>query len=150
MTKKKKEGKGRPSSYSDKISEKICLLISTTSQGLASICKSEDMPSTTTVYNWLNNDEHSNFLDMYTRAREAQADLLADQIISIADDQSNDTIINESTGAPQMNAEWVARCRLQVDARKWKASKLAPRKYGDRTQHDVTIQKDQPLFNDLE
>jgi hypothetical protein len=26
----------------------------------------------------------------------------------------------------------VARSKLQIDARKWKASKLAPKKYGDK------------------
>ena len=81
-------------------------------------------------------EDKKEFLERYTCAREAQADLLADQIINIADDHKDDTIINPSTGAPQMNAEWVARCKLQIDARKWKASKLAPKKYGDKV--DVT------------
>jgi len=124
----------RPTSYTTELGEEICNEIATTSNGLDAICKNDKFPSSTTVYNWLNDESKSEFLEKYTRAREVQADLLADQIISIADNHDNDTIINPNTGAAQINAEWVARCRLQVDARKWKASKLAPKKYGDKVQ----------------
>src|SRR5262249_54063811 len=33
--------------------------------------------------------------------------------------------------------ENIQRSRLRVDTMKWMASKLAPRKYGDRVEHDV-------------
>ena len=33
------------------------------------------------------------------------------------------------------NAEWINRCRLQVDTRKWLMSKLVPKKYGDKQLH---------------
>lgn len=127
----------RPSKYTKKLATKICKLISTTSQGLKSICDDKKMPDVSTVHRWLAKDEHKEFQDMYTRAREAQADLLADQIIEIADDSSGDTIITEK-GHLIMDSEFVARSRLKVDARKWKASKLAPRKYGDKIQQEVS------------
>ncbi len=123
---------GRPTGYTKELGEEICDMLATTSDGLTTICKNEDMPHVSTVHRWLS--KHKEFSDNYARARDAQADLLSDQIISIADDHKDDTIINPNTGVPQMNAEWVARCRLQVDARKWKASKLAPKKYGERVQ----------------
>ena len=138
--------KGRPTKYSKELAEKICSEISTTSRGLVNICEDSGMPSTVTVYSWLNNDD--DFLNMYTHAREEQADLLADQIIEIADDSSGDEQINPDTGAVSLNSEFAARSRLRVDARKWKASKLAPKKYGDRIQHDVEL-KEQPLFPDV-
>jgi hypothetical protein len=127
---------GRPTKYTEALGIKICNEIASTSKGLDSICKNVKYPSSVTVYNWLNDKDKEEFFKRYTCAREAQADLLADQIISIADDHKDDTIINPASGTPQINAEWVARCRLQVDARKWKASKLAPKKYGDKV--DVT------------
>ncbi len=67
---------------------------------------------------------------MYVRAREDQADTLADEIVAIADDGSNDTY--EKDGVVLTNQDVVARSRLRVDARKWVAAKLKPKKYGDK------------------
>jgi hypothetical protein len=61
---------------------------------------------------------------MYARAREERADLLAKEILEIAD-------------APCKDAVEVAHARNRLDTRKWLASKLAPRKYGDRVEHDI-------------
>lgn len=127
--------KGRPTDYSDELADRICELISTSSKGLNRICEeNDDFPHVVTVYRWI--DKHEYFRNKYTRARESQADLMAAEIIEIADDGSNDTITNPITGAPMIDTEWVQRSRLRVDARKWAASKLAPKKYGDRL--DVT------------
>lgn len=124
----------RPTKYSKEIADKICQEIATTSKGLNAICKSDGMPSVRTVYNWLNDSEFAEFLQSYTRAREAQADLIAEEIIQIADDSSNDTMtIKKGDEEIEVeNKEWVNRSRLRVDARKWIASKLAPKKYGDK------------------
>jgi hypothetical protein len=58
-----------------------------------------------------------------TRAREERADLLAREILEIAD-------------APCKDAVEVQRARNRIDTRKWLASKVAPRKYGDRVERD--------------
>lgn len=148
--KKITKSKGRPSKYTEKIADKICHQIATTSNGLCFICKGDDMPSTVTVYAWLNDEKHKDFLNKYVRAREQQADLLADEIISIADDgQQDDEIRYNSKGESYVveNKEWTNRSRLRVDARKWKASKLAPKKYGDKQAVELTV-TEQPLFPD--
>lgn len=54
--------------------------------------------------------------EQYTRAREHRADTLAEEMIQIADVGSGDA----------------QRDRLRLDARKWFASKLYPRKYGEK------------------
>ncbi|MRT15312.1 hypothetical protein GJV07_24145 [Enterobacteriaceae bacterium RIT711] len=77
-------------------------------------------------------------MQQYARAREVQAEILAEEIIEIADDSSGDVIVDED-GHEQTNHERVARSRLRVDARKWYASKLAPKRYGDRIQHEQKI-----------
>lgn len=71
------------------------------------------------------------FPDQYARAREAQADKFAEEIIQIADDTSFDTT-EGAGGALVANNEWISRSRLRVDARKWLASKMAPKKYGEK------------------
>ena len=134
---------GRPSKFSQVIADKICHLLSTTSQGLTVICQAEDMPSTVTVFSWLKNPDHVEFLNSYTYAREAQADFLADEIITIADDGSNDlmTITKGDVSYDIENKEVTNRSKLRVDARKWKASKLAPKKYGDKLDIGMRIGK---------
>ena len=58
------------------------------------------------------------------------------EIIEIADDASGD-YVTSSDGQTIVDHENIQRSRLRVDARKWAAARLAPRKYGDRVEHDV-------------
>ena len=82
-----------------------------------------------TLITWL-----GSFPDQYARAREAQADKLAEDILAIADDGSNDTY--QTDNGEQTNHDVIARSRLRVDARKWLAGKMAPKKYGDKIEHE--------------
>ena len=63
------------------------------------------------------------FAAQYARARDIGLDALADQVIAIADDQTIDA-----------NAR-----RVMMDARRWYLSKLAPKRYGERTEHLLTV-----------
>lgn len=65
------------------------------------------------------------------RAREARADRLAEEILAIADDGSNDTYI-DAAGNQRTDHDAIARSKLRVDSRKWLASKMFPRKYGEK------------------
>src|SRR5689334_13547559 len=136
------EGKnGRPTVYTAKVAMEICTLIAT-GMPLTKICRREGMPCLATVYNWLLSPDHrlgeKSFLDMYTLAREDQADTLADEIIEIADDGRNDTYV-DGNGNTRENRDVTNRSRLRVDARKWVAAKLKPRKYSDRTFNETTL-----------
>ena len=74
-------------------------------------------------------------MEKYARAREAQAEYYADQIIDIADQSERDLVITED-GIEQKNNEVLERTKIRIDARKWIASKLQPKKYGtDRIDH---------------
>lgn len=83
--------------------------------------------------NWINSDKQ--LLEQYTHAREVRAELLFEEIIEIADESSNDTLVDDS-GNEKANSEWIARSRLRVDARKWALSKMLPKKYGDKLEVD--------------
>ncbi len=110
-------GAGRPTTYTPEIGLEICTRIAQ-GQPLSRICREDpDMPAISTVYLWL--ESRPEFSDRYVRAREDQADTLADEIIDIAD---------ESKGE---NMPGVQSAALRVDARKWAASKLKPKKYMD-------------------
>lgn len=89
------------------------------------------MPDKATVFRWLADSRYATFRDQYTRARECQADYLAEEILDIADDSKNDTYIDDN-GNVRTDQEVIGRSRLRVDARKWLASKMYPKKYGDK------------------
>jgi hypothetical protein len=113
--------------YTQEIADFICERIAD-GESLRNICLGDEMPCRSSVFKWLN--ENKSFSDQYARAREAQADHMADEILAIADETDRDTIDTE--GGERANNEWIARSRLRVDARKWLASKMAPKKYGDK------------------
>lgn len=125
---------GRPTVYTQEVADIICEEIATSNKSLKTICDDEFMPAVRTVLYWLRTNEI--FLQQYTRAKEEQADFLAEEIIEIADDSSQDLDRIDDFGNRIENKEFVNRSRLRVDARKWVASKLKPKKYGDKL--DVT------------
>ena len=106
-------------------------------ESLRSICSDKDMPAMSTVLVWLGDD--ALFAAQYARARENQADTLADEILEIADDARNDWMERngQDDAGWQANGEHIQRSKLRVDARRWAASKLAPKKYGDRLDMSV-------------
>lgn len=105
---------GRPSLYTPELAAIICNDIAH-GKSLVSICKEQKI-SYTTVSDWLNEPEKQEFSDNYARARESQADYLAEEIIDIADNnllQADDR-------------------RIRIDTRKWYAGKVRPKKYSDK------------------
>jgi transposase-like protein len=125
---------GRPSSYTREIADLICERLAN-GESLREICRDAEMPSLSMVFRWIN--QHIEFREQYARARETQADVLADEIIDIADNASNDWMEKNFKGQTQWveNGEAIRRSQLRVDSRKWVAAKMKPKKYGDKTIH---------------
>ena len=120
---------GRPSDYTDELALEICFRI-VNGESLNRICKDDHMPNVATVYRWLQKLE--DFRNMYARAKEDQADTLADEIQDIADEKPMMTIVTDDESVEKLDPVGINRNRLRIDARKWIAAKLKPRKYGDR------------------
>ncbi len=137
MTRKKpapkKTKKGRPSLYTEALAAKICKRLAE-GKSLRSICRDDAMPAISTVMGWLFDGDHDEFSEQYARAREAQAEVRADEIVDIADDDTNDFTADKD-GKLVADHEHIQRSRLRVDARKWIAAKLLPKRYGDKLQH---------------
>ena len=100
------------------------------------------MPSYATVMKWAATIPE--FTEKYTRARDLQADYEFDEIKEISDDGSRD-YIPDAEGNLRVDHDHIARSRLRVDARKWRASKLKPKKYGDRVVNEHTGKDDGPI-----
>jgi hypothetical protein len=122
---------GQPTIYTDAIADKICARLAN-GESLVTICKDKDMPCRAAVQRWLQEDRHKGFIDKYARAHTEQADFYASQIIEIADEDIATVQRGEDSQEVVFDSTAVARNRLRVDARKWYASKLAPKKYGEK------------------
>ena len=88
------------------------------------------------LWNWLASDQE--LMRNYLRAKELCVDAYAEEIIEISDDGSRDVQIDEK-GREVINRDVIARAQLRIDARKWYAARLAPKKYGDKlpVTHDL-------------
>jgi hypothetical protein len=135
---------GRPSSFTQEQADAICERLAN-GESLRKICEDESMPSKTTVMRWLADEKNSSFRDQYARAREEQADHYAAEIIEIADTYvvAEKRTTKANGDIEVVTGDAVERARLKVDARKWYASKLAPKKYGDKL--ELAGDKDRPL-----
>lgn len=83
-----------------------------------------------TMMAWIDADQART--EQYARAREAQADKLAEDMLSIADELTIEAKYSGEDVTLDVSSSSVARNRLRVDARKWLASKMAPKKYGEK------------------
>lgn len=128
---------GRPKTYSPELGAKICERIAN-GDSLRSICKEEGFPSKSTVLKWIFKDQNKEFSDQYDKAREIQAQLLADEIVEIADTPKLGIIQKlDASGAiiETKQEDMLGHRRLQVDSRKWYLSKVLPKIYGDKMEH---------------
>ncbi|MDQ3024672.1 MAG: hypothetical protein M3R04_09885 [bacterium] len=79
------------------------------------VCEDEGMPHRATVLRWMGEDEA--FATKCARARALQADIMDDKVLEVADACTDETATAD---------------RIKIMAYQWRASKLAPKKYGDK------------------
>lgn len=138
---------GRPTIYSEKLAKKICQTVATTSHGIKKICRmNPDFPDPDTIRMW--RLEKDDFSGQYAKAKLAQADILAEDCLDIADDDSGDLRMTKD-GDEVFNGEFAARSRLRVDTRKWLASKLIPKVYGDRLELEKKEEENSELREEV-
>lgn len=128
---------GRPSLYTSRLGQEICDAIASNSHGISRLCRDNPkFPSKDTIFQWIMH--HKEFADRYARAKMAQAELMIDEIIEISDNKVLDSTVNDK-GDEVPDHEYMQRSRLRVDTRKWLASKLVPKVYGDKIDLNGTI-----------
>lgn len=118
---------GRPSIYTEELVDTICNRLMS-GESLRGICTDDDMPDRTTVVRWLG--DKPDFAAKYARARESQSDLMDDLILEVANACTNETFQAD---------------RVKIGAYQWRASKLAPKKYGDRVTQEHTGKDGGPI-----
>jgi hypothetical protein len=124
--------------FSQELFDEICSRISS-GESLRKICRDEKMPNFTSIWKWLNDEELSK---QYARAREQQAETFVDEILSICDEVLPTGIDGK------IDPSVVNQARLKIDARKWVASKLKPKRFGEASVLKIDSEKDlQPILN---
>lgn len=135
----------------DLVMSHLCDELATSSRGIGSILKNGynglPLPTYSTIMLWL--DEDRSLSERYEKAKAAQADFMADELLEIADDGRNDWMEKlGKDGQPVgfiVNGEHVQRSRLRVDTRKWLAAKLRPKKYGEKVDLNHGGQPENPV-----
>lgn len=126
---------GRPTLYNEELADKICRIVATNPCGLPTLCNMFDfMPSADSIRQW--RWDYPAFAAKYTLAKQHQAELMAESTEDVIHELGVYEF-NDKDGATRLDSGIVARARLLIDTRKWHASKLAPKIYGDRTP-DIT------------
>ncbi|MGM5020196.1 terminase small subunit protein [Tardiphaga sp. 367_B4_N1_1] len=137
---------GRPSDFSAEIAKEICSKLAE-GRTLRDVCRDDGMPSESTVRTWAL-DDREGFSAQYTRAREIGYMSMADELMEVADDGSNDWMErNDEDGQSTyvLNGEHVQRSRLRVDTRKWMLSKALPKVFGDKITQEHTGPNGDPI-----
>lgn len=122
---------GRPSEYTIEKAYEICALIAE-GNSVRTICMIDIMPSLPTFYRWIREQEE--FRNLYASAKEDQSDALAEELLDISDDGTNDWMEARNKKGEiiiVLDKEHIARSRLRVDTRKFLMAKMRPKKYGD-------------------
>ena len=126
-TKKIAQRKTRTTVYSDAVADQIVSRM-INGESMVAICRDESMPARSTVYEWL--DANAEFRTRCARAREGLADYLVDQIEQMA----NDT-----------DEENYQSMKVKISTAQWRAMKMAPKIYGDRSRTEITGADGGPL-----
>lgn len=109
-----KRKQGRPTAYTKKIADEICLRLSV-GESLRSICRDDYMPVLSTVLLWVIKDREG-FSAQYAQAREAQSHTLHDEMLDYRHGILDGTI--------EPNA-----AKVCADIIKWTAERMARRSF---------------------
>ena len=110
------------------ITELVCSELAL-GKSLRSILDADDkLPSASTFLDWIGAD--SFLAEQYAHARQLAYELLADEIVAIADENYT---TDEHGVKERLSSEAIQRNRLRVDTRKWMLAKMLPKVYGDHT-----------------
>lgn len=140
---------GRPTDYTPELADLVCERLAN-GESMRSVSRDDNMPAMCTLFKWLR--IHPEFAQQYAKAKEESADALVEDMLDIADNQVEQPLIVD--GLPMQvdgklvmvkDAVSVNHAKLRVDTRKWAASKLKPKKYGDKVTQEVTGKDGGPI-----
>jgi hypothetical protein len=133
---------GRPTKYSKELTDAICDRLAN-GESMRSICRDPEMPAISSIFKWLR--EEVEFSEQYALAADMRADAMAEDCLDIADNIEGQPVLID--GVPLVidgkqvcviDNVSVQHAKLRVDTRKWHASKIKPKKYGDKLSQELS------------
>jgi len=109
-----KAKRGRPRIMTQEQKDEILVRMAN-GQPLSAICRMDNMPDITVVYDEIKRD--ASFAHGYARARENMTHTILYDTLVIADDESGDIIENEQTGEKTVNHAKIQRDKVRIDTR---------------------------------
>lgn len=131
----------------EKVFKRIIDAIANDGQPIRNILKEKWSPSPSTFFEWLEQDESK--AKRYARACEIRADVLFDEMLTIAFTPEIGETVKQVQKGDGKNAkkelektkgDMLGHRKLKVDTIKWALSKMAPKKYSDKL--DLTTNGD--------
>jgi hypothetical protein len=130
---------GRTTLYTRELADRILAELRE-GRSLRDVCRDDGMPSTGTVFLWVEEDRDG-FAARYYQARDIGYLVVAEEIDEIADDGRNDWVERrtQSGGTERvLDREHISRSRLRVETKQWKLSNMLPKLYGSRMEVKAT------------
>lgn len=125
---KNRKPSGRPTIYTDELADRIMEVIATTTTGLKRRFDDDpDLPDHSTITKWRWTNEI--FCRKYLEALQKRQHLMIEDLEEVAKDVIYYT---DKEGNLRIDAPSVAVQTNILNIRKWHASKIAPKFYGDR------------------
>lgn len=118
--------------------DRICALLAD-KRTLREIAEEIGIKSASSITDWAREDDE--FAARYARAMELRCEMMAEEILEISDDGTNDWMerqIGDGETVTVADHEHIQRSKLRVDSRKWLMAKMMPKKYGDRVSAEIT------------
>ncbi|WP_064830972.1 hypothetical protein [Rhizobium phaseoli] len=154
-------GRGRPTDYYDEIADIICERI-ITGLSVRKIGDMEDMPCEDTIYTWL--AKHEYFSEKYEKACQHRTDKFMEECVELADTLPDGVMFLGLDGrlyerievlqltvqeraeaglvAIGLTTELINKRKLQIETRMKAAARMHRKKWGDRSEVDVTTKGD--------
>lgn len=137
----------------EKVMDVVCNAIASSSKSVATILDAghdgHALPDYATFARWMSEvdgDGGNAFRDMYARAKEAQAEFMAEELAELHN-KAWVPALHPETGMPIMVAgkpimvvdkSSAALVRLEADNKKWLMAKLKPKRFGDKVTQEVS------------
>lgn len=121
---------GRPTSYTPELAAYVCKIIATHPHGMKKLEKMyKEFPNSSTIYGWI--FDFPEFSSQYLDAKRIQSNVLAESMLELPEEIP---VMEDQFGHERIDSGILGRAKLEYEIKKWHASKMAPKIWGDAKQ----------------
>lgn len=137
-----KKAEGAPSIYTEELGDRICELIASHGCGYNQIRKKfPELPDRSTINLWVLKID--SFSDKYFKAKQKQADISIEELDDLLPESLHYYV--DEKGNQRIDPPSVALAVARANNRKWVASRVLPKLYGDRFEVERKTEENEKL-----